>query len=86
MFDSVIVTLRTEDSSFVSCDFDIPCKEPLKDLKGKLLEILRILDNRLFNRWQDIRFYNEKTNKQIDPDETLEEAEIWDGSVLIITK
>jgi len=86
MFDSVIITLRTVDNSFVSHDMDIPCKEPLKNLKGKLLEILCVLDDRLFRSWQDIRFYNEKTNVQLDPEETLEEAEVWDGSILIITK
>ena len=84
MFDSVIITLRTTDDSF-SVDLDIPCKEPLKSLKGKLLEILCMLDNRIFNSWRDIRLYNEKTGKQINPDETLEEAEIWDGSILLIT-
>jgi len=84
MFDSVIITLRTADNGFVSCDLDIPCKEPLKDLTAKLLEILCILDNRMFSNWQNIRFYNEKTNKQLDPEESLEEAEIWDGSILII--
>jgi len=86
MFDSVIITLRTKDNSFISNDLDIPCKEPLKDLKGKLLEILCILDDRQFRDWHDIRFYNEKTKKLLDPEESLEEAEIWDGSILIITK
>jgi len=85
MFDSVIVTLCTEDKAFTSTDLDIPCKEPLKDLKGKLLEILCIFDDRRFSGWQDIQFIDEKTNKKLNPEETLEEAEIWDGSVLIIT-
>ena len=85
MFDSVMITLRTKDNPF-SVDLDIPCKEPLKDLKIKILEILCIFDNRLFSTWQDIRFLDEKTNKQLNPEETLEEAEIWDGSILIITK
>jgi hypothetical protein len=85
MFDSVIITLRTKDRAFISNDIDIPCKEPLKDLKIKLLEILCIFDNRLFSGWQDIRFFNEKTNKELDPEESLEEAEIWDGNILVIT-
>ena len=84
MFDSVMITLRTKDNTF-SADLDIPCKEPLKELKVKLLEIFCIFDNRLFSPWQDIRFLDEKTNKQLNPEETLEEAEIWDGSILIIT-
>jgi len=83
MFDSVIVTLRTKDNAF-SVDLDIPCKELLKDLKGKLLEILCIFDSRLFGTWQDIRFVDEKTNKRLDQEETLEEADIWDGSILTI--
>jgi len=84
MFDSVIITLRTEDNAF-SVDVDIPCQEPLQDLKGKLLEILRIFDNHLFSHWQDICFTDRQTNRQLDPEETLEEAEIWDGSILIIS-
>jgi len=83
MFDSVIVTLRTNNTSF-EVDLDIPSKEPLKNLIVKLLEILCILDNREFGTWQTIRFIDEKTNKRLDPEETLEEAEIWDGSVLRI--
>ena len=84
MFDSVIITLRTEDNSFISDDLDMPCKEPLNDLTDKLLEILRIFDNRLFSGWNDIKFTDERTNKQLNPEESLEEAGIWDGSVLII--
>jgi len=83
MFDSVIITLRTKDNAF-SVDLDMPCKEPLSGLKAKLLEILCIFDNRLFGTWQDIRFFDEKTKKLLDQEETLEEAEIWDGSILTI--
>ena len=83
MFDSVIVTLRTEDKAF-SVDLDMPCKEPMKELTGKLLEILRILDRPLFGDWQAVRLYDEQTGRRLDPEDTLEEAEIWDGSILMI--
>ena len=83
MFESVIITLRTRDRTF-SVDLDIPCKEPLNDLKVKLLEILCIFDSHLFGDWRDIRFQDEKTQSLLDPETTLEEAEIWDGSILTI--
>ena len=84
MFDSVIITLRTKDG-FFTVDLDVPCKEPLKDLKGKLLEILCILDNSLFGDWRDIRFFDERTNNRLNSEKTLEDAEIWDGGIIYIT-
>jgi len=84
MFDSVIITLQTISGDF-SVDLDIPCKETISSLKGKLLEILTILDEQLFASWRDIKLFNEKINRLIDSEETLEEAEIWDGSILIIS-
>jgi len=83
MFDSVLVTVRTKDGRF-SVDLDIPSTEPVGELKIKLLEILKLLNQQVFNGWQDIRIMNGSNNKLLLLAETLEEAEIWDGSILYV--
>ena len=84
MFDSVLVTVRTRSGDF-SVDLDIPSKEPLRELDGKLLEILKTLDGRLFHGWYGVTLTDAGTNKRLLPDDTLENAEIWDGSILYVT-
>jgi len=85
MFDSVIVTVTTQDGKF-SMDLDIPSQEPIGELKTKLLEILRMLDEQIFGGWYDIHLADPNTNRRLVPEETLEEAGIWDGSILHVVK
>ena len=83
MFDSVLVTVSTRNGEF-SMDLDIPSQEPIGELKTKLLEILRMFDDRIFGGWLDINIVDAASNKRLMMDETLEDAEIWDGSILYV--
>ena len=85
MFDSVIVTVRAKDAPF-SVDLDIPAQEPLGELKTKLLEILRMLNERIFAGWPDINLVDARGDRLLMPEQTLEEAGIWDGAVLYVIK
>jgi hypothetical protein len=85
MFDSALVTVCTKNGEF-TMDFDIPAQEPIGELKGKLFEILRAVNQPLFGGWADIHLVDAKTATMLMAAQTLEEAGIWDGSVLYVMK
>ncbi|GHS95056.1 hypothetical protein AGMMS50276_09320 [Synergistales bacterium] len=81
--DSFIVTLSVASHSDVSIfevDLEIPSHLPFSELKNKMLEILRILDNDKFSGCRDYRL--EFKERAIANDETMARIGAFDGSVL----
>jgi hypothetical protein len=80
MPDSFIVNITNARGSF-EADMEIPSFMTFSELKDKLLEILKILDEDEFRSWQDFRLYYR--NRAIGDDESLARAGAFDGSRLI---
>ena len=62
-------------------DLEIPSQLPFAEMKGKLLEILKILDRR-FNSWQACALQFE--NHVLAEGETMADAGAFDGSRLVV--
>jgi len=43
-----------------------------------------VFDDPFFSEWFDINIIDAQTGRRLLPDETLEGAEIWDGSILTV--
>jgi len=80
MQNSSLITVS--DHNGFSIDVEIPTQEKLKDIKLKLIELLSMLDYEKFNKNMDYSFYHEET--LIDEEDTLFDANVWDGSILTV--
>ena len=80
MPESFIVTVINASGSF-EADLEIPSRLPFAEMKGKLLEILKILDKQEFYDWQDCAL--QYKNRVLAEDETIADVGAFDGSRLV---
>ncbi len=77
--DDIIVTLMFSDG-YEPVDLEIPAKLRIDELEEKILESLIEMD---FEHFGSVKKINLScTGKVLEPDKTLEEYGIWDGSYL----
>ena len=81
--ENFIVTIANPSGSFET-DLEIPSGLPFDEMKGKLLEILKILDEREFHGWQDYAL--QYKNRVLTGDETFADAGAFDGSRLLAVR
>ena len=83
MPDAFIVTI-TDVSKKFEVDLEIPAHLPLSEYKGKLLEILKMMDSTVFRDWRDYRvIFNKRTMSGHD---TLAALGAFDGSRLTVER
>jgi len=80
MPDAFIVTV-TDSSGRFKTDLEIPSRLPFASFKGKLLEIMKIMDNNVFYNWSDYRLRFK--NRVLSGGDTLASVGAFDGSRLI---
>ena len=74
---------RTGASVNFEVDLEIPSQLPFAEMKGKLLEILKILDERFYS-WQDCALQYE--DRFLAGSETVADVGAFDGSRLVVVK
>ncbi|MCL2461981.1 MAG: EsaB/YukD family protein [Defluviitaleaceae bacterium] len=78
-----IVTITNVGARFET-DLEIPSRLPLRAFKGKLLEILKIMDGQTFGGWDDYRIsFN---NRVLYGSDTLASLGAFDGSRLAVER
>ena len=81
--DDIIVTLAFSDD-YEPVDLEIPTKLRVDDLEEKILESLIEMD---YERFGSVKKINLNCGgKALEPDKTLEEYGIWDGSRLTVSE
>lgn len=81
--DDIIVTLLFS-GDYEPVDLEIPTKLRIDELEEKILESLIEMD---FERFGGVKKINLSCGgKSLEPDKTLEEYGIWDGSCLAVTE
>lgn len=81
--DDIIVTLLFSDG-YEPVDLEIPAKLQIDELEDKILESLIEMD---FERFGGVKKINLSCGgKALEPDKTLEEYGIWDGSKLTVSE
>jgi uncharacterized ubiquitin-like protein YukD len=83
MPDAFIVTVNDASGRFET-DLEIPSRLPFSAFKAKLLEILKIMDNRIFYNWNDYRLSYK--SRAIGGSDTLASLGAFDGSRLTVEK
>ena len=83
MFNSVILTIQMEQSD-IEFDMELPTNIPGGELCEKLLVIVRNFEDQVFHNIKKINLRIERSKKMLDDDQTLEDAEVWDGSIITI--
>lgn len=81
--EEVIVTLRLPWLE-QELDMELPSFMPMKELTGKLLETFRLMMPDGFVGVRNIGLIHER--RQLENEETLGRAGVWDGSVLTILR
>ena len=77
--EQVIVTVRLRPSGR-ELDMELPAFMPVRELEDRLLETLREMDPLHYGRMARVSFrWNDRA---LEPESTLAQAGIWDGSVL----
>lgn len=79
--DNVIITLLFE-RSYDPIDLELPAKLPIDELEVKMLEALKAMDIEQFEGTKRVRF--KFKDNVLDPDKTLEEYGVWDGSYVTL--
>lgn len=82
--ESVIVTIKSCDGSRYY-DMQLPANMPAKALSGKILSLLRNYDPEFVRQVRGHSINAESIGRYLDDDETLEEAGIWDGSIITLS-
>lgn len=78
-----IVTLTTPDGSWKQ-DFELPVQIKIRELEKKLLSVLQ---DQIPNGFFDAReVYIKAENQILDKEKTLAEYQIWDGSILVVSR
>ena len=86
MVSSVILTVVTIQPNN-EYDMELPANIPGAELCEKLLEVLKSIDGEAFNSVREINLRIERNGRLLGDDQTLEDAELWDGSIVtILTK
>ena len=83
MPDSVILTVR-DDKGRVEHDMELPADVPVGELCGRLLAALKNMDYEAFGSRNEIMLRVHPGGRTLGAEETLETAEVWDGSELVI--
>ena len=83
MPEGFIVTITKTPGNFET-DLEIPSQLTFAEMKGKLLEILKILDRREFHGWQDYALLHK--NNVMSGIETLADIGAFDCSRFIVVK
>lgn len=79
--DNVIITLMFE-RSYDPLDLEVPVRLPIDELEVKMLDTLKAMDIEHFERTQKVKF--KFKNVVLEPDKTLEEYGVWDGSYVTL--
>ena len=85
MLNSVIITIKTGCNN-IEYDMELPANIQCKQLCEKLLSALININNENFSPFDNLSLVVERTGKQVGDDETLEGAEVWDGSIVNVVK
>ena len=83
--DSVILTVKDEQSG-KEYDMELPIDVPGAELCKKLLSTLKNIEGEAFHTVESIVLRYGQGSKQLGVEQTLEDAEIWDGDILTIVK
>ena len=83
MSESVIVTVRCADYG-IEIDLELPTGLIIKDLRGKILDILKTLYPEEFETWPDCRILC--SYRVLKDDESLADLGAGDGQYLEIIK
>lgn len=79
--DNVIVTVQFE-RTYDPIDLEMPVRLAIDELEVKMLDTLKAMDVEHFERTQRVKF--KYKNTVLEPDKTLEEYGVWDGSYITI--
>jgi hypothetical protein len=85
MLSSVILTVRVERTD-LEYDIEFPANIPGGRLCEKLLSALKGIEGDVFRTVERIEINVERTGKPLGADQTLEDAEVWDGGVVTVMK
>ena len=85
MLNSVILTVKIERTE-LEYDMEFPANIPGGQLCAKLLTALNNLEYEIFRTIEKINIIIERTGMPLDEEQTLEEAEVWDGSKITVVK
>ena len=85
MLNSVILTVKIERTDLVY-DMEFPASIPGAPLCDKLLAALKNIENSTFRSIEKINIIIDKTGRQLSDGQTLEEAGVWDGSIVTVVK
>jgi uncharacterized ubiquitin-like protein YukD len=83
MLNSVILTVRTGIPRH-EYDMEFPANIPGGQLCGELLAALRSIENEKYRASERIRLRIERTGEMLGGDQTLEDAEVWDGGIVTV--
>lgn len=79
--EKAIVTVRDRSGQFER-DMELPVDLPMSILAKKLLEALKSIDHRAFSSFGALSL--SCGGEVLDRGKTLNELEIWDGSIIVI--
>ena len=85
MLNSVILTVKVEGEE-VTYDMEFPANVPAGDLCDRLLVVFKSIDAEAFRDVERITLRMKRSGKLIGDEETLESAEVWDGSIVTVIK
>ena len=85
MLNSVILTVRM-DRMNIECDMELPAGIYGDELCAKLLMALKSIDPGTFNSIEAINIRIKRTGKLLADGDTLETAEVWDGSIVTVER
>jgi hypothetical protein len=83
MPENFIVTITNAQGTFET-DLQIPARLRVSDFSGKLLEILKILDEREFRRWRRLKI--SVGGRTLRESETFASVGVFDGSRITVTE
>ena len=83
MPEAFIVTI-TDSAGRFETDLEIPSLLTFSEFKAKLLEILKIMDGRVFGGYRDYRLVHK--NRPLSAGDTLASIGAFDGSRLVAKK
>ena len=85
MLNSVILTVKIERTE-LEYDMEFPANIPGGLLCAKLLTALNNIEYEIFRTIEKINIIIERTGKPLGEEQTLEEAEAWDGGRVTVVK
>ncbi|HWP97447.1 MAG TPA: EsaB/YukD family protein [Syntrophomonadaceae bacterium] len=80
---SVIVTVKVQDRPAM-LDLEVPLDMPAKALLPGVILVVGMSGRIQPPRGPHTRIYSENQGRFLDDDETLEEAGIWEGSIIVL--